>query len=271
MCSLRQAQQTERKVRLESSRQKKAAARESAAADAKQRGEDMVGGLNSLRDMNALSIALRMLTVFACSFAIGLERELKRRPAGLRTHILICIGAAMTMITGQYLALCMHYYTDMGRIGAQVIAGIGFIGGGAIIVTKSRHIRGLTTAAGLWTTAIIGLAAGAGYFEGAVITAGLVLLVETVFFRFENRIIRRTKDVNFYLECTGGKALKAILADLRTRKIQISNLEVTKHSVSDRGKQYETVISIRLNGEWTAEALSEYLKGMPDVLNAEIL
>ena len=92
---------------------------------------------------------LELLAV-VCGGLIGLEREYKRRPAGFRTHILICLGAAMTTLTSQFLYLNLHYYTDMARLGAQVVAGIGFIGAGAIIVTRRRRVKGLTTAAGLW-------------------------------------------------------------------------------------------------------------------------
>ena len=112
-----------------------------------------------------------MVLAAFCGSAIGIEREFKRRPAGFRTHILICLGAAMTTLTSQYLSLIMHYYTDMARLGAQVVAGIGFIGAGTIIVTKRQRVKGLTTAAGLWTVAIIGLALGGGFYEGAPVVS----------------------------------------------------------------------------------------------------
>ena len=123
----------------------------------------MIEFLNPLRDMNLLSVTVRVLLAVICGGLVGLEREYKRRPAGFRTHILICLGAAMTTLTGQYLVLVMNYNTDMGRLGAQVVAGIGFIGAGCIIVTRRRRVKGLTTAAGMWTTAIVGLSCGAGF------------------------------------------------------------------------------------------------------------
>ena len=83
---------------------------------------------DSLRDISILSVGIRLLLTFLCGALIGLEREFKRRPAGFRTHILICVGAAMTTMTGQYLFLSQGLFTDMARLGAQVIAGIGFIG-----------------------------------------------------------------------------------------------------------------------------------------------
>ena len=90
------------------------------------------------REMNTLAVAFRLVLAVLCGGLIGIEREYKRRPAGFRTHILICLGAAMTTLTSQYMFLTMHLYTDVARLGAPVIAGIGFIGAGTIIVTKRQ-------------------------------------------------------------------------------------------------------------------------------------
>ncbi|MBQ5634049.1 MAG: MgtC/SapB family protein, partial [Clostridia bacterium] len=126
--------------------------------------------LNFLRGdhLDTLTIVVRLFLAVFCGGIIGIERERKRRPAGFRTHILICLGAAMTTLTSQFIVLELKLFTDLARLGAQVIAGIGFIGAGTIIVTKRRQVKGLTTAAGLWTAAIVGLCCGAGFYEGAV-------------------------------------------------------------------------------------------------------
>lgn len=102
---------------------------------------------DGLRDLTMASICFRICLAAVCGGAIGIEREYKRRPAGFRTHILICLGAAMTTLTSQYLFQVMHYTTDIARLGAQVIAGIGFIGAGTIVVTRRQKVKGLTTAA----------------------------------------------------------------------------------------------------------------------------
>ena len=94
---------------------------------------------DGLRDVTIWSVALRMVLAVICGGIIGIEREYKRRPAGFRTHILICLGAAMTTLTSQYLYLVLGQYTDMARLGAQVVAGIGFIGAGTIIVTRRQR------------------------------------------------------------------------------------------------------------------------------------
>lgn len=107
------------------------------------RGEAAVLSIfHELRDVTLLSVALRMLLASLCGGVIGIEREYKRRPAGFRTHILICLGAAITTLTSQYLYMYMGYDTDISRLGAQVVAGIGFIGAGTIIVTPSSAGQG---------------------------------------------------------------------------------------------------------------------------------
>ena len=134
----------------------------------------MLPWFDGLRDVTLASVTVRMLLAVLCGGIIGLERAYKRRPAGFRTHILICLGAAITTLTSQYLYLNLHYFTDMARLGAQVVAGIGFIGAGTIVVTRQQRVKGLTTAAGLWASAIIGLAIGGGFYEGALLATVLV-------------------------------------------------------------------------------------------------
>ena len=102
----------------------------------------MLSVFDGLRSVTTLSVFVRLACAFICGGIIGIERSYKRRPAGFRTHILICIGAAITTLTSQYLYLNMHYFTDMARLGAQVVAGIGFIGAGTIIVTKRQNVKG---------------------------------------------------------------------------------------------------------------------------------
>ena len=183
---------------------------------------------DSLREMTLLSVILRMLCAMLCGGIIGLEREFKRRPAGFRTHILICMGAAMTTLTSQYLYLCMGYYTDMARLGAQVIAGIGFIGAGTIIVTKQQRVKGLTTAAGLWVSAIIGLALGAGFFEGGIFVTVLLLAAELLLVKLEYRFFDNARERIYYIEYSGQECLEAVLALFKEKEIQIRNLEITR-------------------------------------------
>ena len=192
----------------------------------------MLEFLNPLRDVTTVSVLVRLFFAVLCGGAIGIEREHKRRTAGFRTHILICLGAAMTTMISQFLLYNMHLYTDIGRLGAQVIAGIGFIGEGTIIVTKRRQVKGLTTAAGLWTCAIIGLAIGAGYFEAALLSTIIILLAEIFFSRFEYWVLENAKNINIYVEYTGNENLDSVIRLLKSYRIVIIDLEITKSGVN---------------------------------------
>ncbi|MDD5931034.1 MAG: MgtC/SapB family protein [Oscillospiraceae bacterium] len=194
----------------------------------------MLSIFDSLRGLTLLSVTLRMLLAVACGGIIGIEREYKRRPAGFRTHILICLGAAMTTMTSQYLFVYMHYYTALGRLGAQVVAGIGFIGAGAIIVTRRKRVKGLTTAAGLWTAAIIGLALGAGFFEGAIFATFLILLAELVFSKLEYRMLTSAPEINLYMEYTGRECLENVLRLLREQEVKVLNMEITRTTGTEK-------------------------------------
>lgn len=130
-----------------------------------------------LKEPNIVSLAVRTILVILCAGVIGYDRNAHGAAAGFRTHILVCLGAMIAMSTGQY---AVTYYTaDVTRIGAQVVSGIGFLGAGSIIVNK-RRITGLTTAAGLWASACIGLAIGIGFYEGAIIGTFAVWFTERV-------------------------------------------------------------------------------------------
>ena len=157
--------------------------------------------------LTMLDVVIRMAIAVVCGGLIGMEREQKRRPAGLRTHMLICLGACMTTLTSQYLLLNLGLYTDPARLGAQVIAGIGFIGAGTIIVTKRRQVKGLTTAAGLWASAIVGLCCGAGFFLGAVAAAVLILLAEMVMSKLEWYIVSHARTINVFVEYSETESL----------------------------------------------------------------
>jgi len=220
-----------------------------------------------MREMTTLSVVLRMLLAFVCGGVIGLEREYKHRPAGFRTHILICLGAAMTTLTSQYLYLTMQMYTDVARLGAQVIAGIGFIGAGTIVVTRQRRVKGLTTAAGMWTSAIIGLACGAGYVECAIFATLLVMAAEMLLIRLEYRVASGAREMNIYVEYTEADRMTEILQGLREEKVRITNLEISRRVEGDR--RYSAVVSLGNLRGIPAERILSRLEAMDDVLLVE--
>jgi putative Mg2+ transporter-C (MgtC) family protein len=220
-----------------------------------------------MREMTTLSVVLRLVVAFICGGLIGIEREYKRRPAGFRTHILICLGAAMTTLTSQYLYITMQMFTDVGRLGAQVIAGIGFIGAGTIIVTRQRRVKGLTTAAGMWTAAIIGLACGAGYVECALFATLLVLLAELLLIKLEYRVSSTTREMNLYVEYAEAANLDDILHRLREQQVKVTNLEISRKLDGDR--RYCAVLSVRNMKRVPNDRLLGGIEEMPDVLLVE--
>jgi len=145
-------------------------------------------------------IALKLFMAALLGGVVGIERENKKRAAGLRTHVLVSLGSALVMITSQYLFTQYYGMTtlDPARLGAQVISGIGFLGAGTII-KQGVSVKGLTTAASLWTVACIGLATGAGFYIAAVLTAAIVTITLVVLSKFEK--VLAGKD-NIYPELT---------------------------------------------------------------------
>lgn len=188
----------------------------------------MLHSLDFLRGISLLSVSVRLVLAVLCGGVVGLERSMKRRPAGFRTHILICLGAAMTTLTGEYLYLVRNLPTDVSRMGAQVVAGVGFIGAGSIIVTRHRRVKGLTTAAGLWTTAIIGLACGMGYYEGAVCATLLILIAELIFSRLEYRLMKSAWEMHLMVGYRDNEDLNGIIRYLRDMDMKLNDIEITK-------------------------------------------
>ena len=192
----------------------------------------------TLRDINAVSITVRLLMAMLLGGIIGLERGIKKRPAGMRTYMLVCIGATLVMITNQHLAEVFPM-SDPARMGAQVISGIGFLGVGTIIITRDRQVRGLTTAAGLWASACMGLAIGVGFYTGALIGMAFIFFVTTVMHRLDTELIRRSRALEMYIELSASSNIYKILDHLRESKIKVTYMEIMRpkyeqESVSDK-------------------------------------
>ena len=177
-----------------------------------------------IREVTYLSIALRILAAVAIGGLLGLERGLKNRPAGLRTYMLVCTGSCLIMLTNQYI-FQVFGSGDPVRMGAQVVSGIGFLGGGTIIVTQHSRIKGLTTAAGLWATAGVGLALGIGFYEAAVIGGFAIFVVMTLLQRMDNKMHSKTKRMDMYLELDCSVSLGDFLRDVRQKGMDIRNLQ----------------------------------------------
>lgn len=230
----------------------------------------MISFFDGLRSVTLLSVTVRMLLAVLCGGMIGIERAFKRRPAGLRTHILICLGAAMTTLTSQYLYLNLHYYTDMARLGAQVVAGVGFIGAGTIIVTRRQRVKGLTTAAGLWSSAVIGLALGGGFYEGGVFATALVLIAELLFSRIEYRVLDHVPEVNLYMEYTDKDCLENVLRLYRENDLKILDMEITRSKFSENHNAC-AIFTLRLHKGCRIRQLLDLVGAAEGVISVEEL
>ena len=149
--------------------------------------------LNTIADFNIWSALVRLLLATLIGGTIGAERGRHGRAAGLRTHILVCLGSALTVLVGLYSTQALGLSGDPLRISAQVVSGIGFLGAGTILTRSHAHITGLTTAAGLWATACLGLAAGMGFYVPTIAAWIVVMLTITVLTKLE----RGSKSLHF--------------------------------------------------------------------------
>jgi len=175
----------------------------------------------------AITIFIRLALAMFCGGVLGMERGKKNRPAGFRTYMLVCVGATLVMLTNQYL--CDLYGTgDPARLGAQVISGIGFLGAGTIIVTGRNRVKGLTTAAGLWADACLGLAIGVGFYSAAIIGCTLILLVMSVLHRLDDRLLANAKVVDLYMEFHKMSDFGSFMSKIKEFGMKITDIEMTK-------------------------------------------
>ena len=212
---------------------------------------------------------IRLVLAVICGGIIGIERERKRRPAGFRTHILICLGASLTTLTSQYLYLELMLFTDLARLGAQVIAGIGFIGAGTIIVTKRRQVKGLTRAAGLWTSAIVGLAIGAGFIEAALLATAFILIAEIVLARIEYFLMSTARTINLYVEYKSNDTLSLMTDYLRKHNISVTDWQLSRSGADTQNPC--AIFSLDLPRKLDQEKLMTALSGLDGVMSVEEL
>ncbi|HJD18053.1 MAG TPA: MgtC/SapB family protein [Candidatus Fournierella excrementavium] len=187
----------------------------------------------ALQEPGIFSTAVRLLLALVLGGILGFERGRKRRPAGLRTYVVVCVASALVMLTGDHLARTFGS-GDPARLGAQVISGIGFLGAGTIIIT-SRQVKGLTTAAGLWAAACMGLAVGAGFYAGALLCGALLLVVMTTMSRIETFLRDNSRQINFFAEFRSMEALGKFITKLRESGYIIYDVEINRgnDTVSD--------------------------------------
>ena len=186
-----------------------------------------------ISDLNALSIMIRLLMAIICGGIIGLERGIRGQAAGCRTHMLVCIGSALVMMTNIFAVNSYGGGTDPTRLGAQVVSGIGFLGAGTILITSKHQIKGLTTAAGLWASACMGLAIGIGFYELAIIGNIFIFLVIGILNKFDSVIYGKSKVMEIYVELSGPEVLQNIIAYARENSYELKHIQVVKNKAID--------------------------------------
>ena len=219
-------------------------------------------GVQIVPDISLAEITVCLLVAAALSGAIGLEREIRERVAGLRTHMLVGVGAALFTLVSAYAWSDFVFDRDQGtvydptRIAAQIVTGIGFLGAGAIL-RQGLSVRGLTTAAGLWVVAAIGIACGAGYYAAAAITTGIVLVGLGPLRWLEGAVNRIGGDSGFLeIELPVGHPVSDVVSYLRGRRARIQGVELEDHE-DKRVLRVEIELPIGRGSRQVAEALSD--------------
>ena len=191
------------------------------------------------RELNFASVVLRILCAMAVGGIVGLDRERKGRAAGFRTYMLVALGAALTVMLGQYLSVMLETVwadkaaeldlkTDAVRFGAQVINGVGFLGAGTIIVTGRQQVKGLTTAAGLWASACLGLAIGAGFYECVFIGFVLILVCMKLLPKIEDFVTSKALNMNIYISMDSVECLGNIINCFKESNFRILDADIEK-------------------------------------------
>lgn len=179
-----------------------------------------------LQDLSILSVLLRIVLAVFCGGIIGAERLMRGRAAGIRTHVILCVGATITVLAGLYAVDYLGYNADPLRIGAQVMSGVGFLGVGTILIKGRMEVTGLTTAAGLWTTAAIGLVIGIGYYFLALLVTGVLVIAILVVKGVENNIRTRRSEFEMYLEIDDVSSANSVI-DKLSEQFDVFEVDIT--------------------------------------------
>ena len=192
-----------------------------------------------LHQFNLASVTLRLVLALFLGAFIGMERERTNNAAGMRTHMIVCIGAALTMLLSQYEVFIMYsrwttivntynIKIDVSRYSAQVINGIGFLGAGTVIVNRKQEVRGLTTASSLWASGCLGIVIGAGFYECVIFAFIMIFACNLFFSAISEKIISNSRNINVYVEYTRGTDLRTILLYIKEMGIVIYDVDIDK-------------------------------------------
>ena len=221
-----------------------------------------------LREVTYLAVFLRIFAAVIVGGILGIERGMKNRPAGLRTYMLVCVGACVIMMTNQFIYQ-LAGTGDPVRMGAQVVSGIGFLGAGTIIVTRRNQIKGLTTAAGLWSAAGVGLALGVGFYEAAFAGTLAVFVVMTLLQKMDNKLHRKSRQLEAYIELKE-ISLGDFLRTMRESDIDISDVQ-REYGEEDSDSVRAYVATLKGKHRQNHQELMEKVLAIPGVVFVEEL
>lgn len=213
------------------------------------------------------NIIIRLAAAMALGGLIGIDRGAKRRGGGARTDSAVCIGAALVMITGQYMETQWPGLTDMSRMASQVVSGVGFLGAGSILVS-GHQVKGLTSAAGIWFSACVGLAVGIGFVDGAVLATAILLTGLHLLPLLEEKIYRYSRYVILYVEADEGGTSAEFLHHLKMDGCKVDRFDVDKSG----GMQSFTILTtIRLPKDLNRDEYIEELSRMRGIHSIDIM
>jgi len=211
------------------------------------------------------SILIRILISLIIGMIIGIDRGAKRRGGGARTTITVCLGATMVMLIEQYLEQLYPERLDISRIAAQVVSGVGFLGAGSILVS-GHQIKGLTSAASIWTCACIGLAIGIGFIDGTILLTACWLIGVHLAPYIEERVYKLSRYVTFYIEVEDGKAITLVSRYLKSEGRFTDTFYVDKPKA--KGQHFQIITTLKISKEMNKEDYHnslEKIKGVLDV------
>ena len=214
-----------------------------------------------LKELNIFSIILRVNLAVLCGGILGIERGRANQSAGMRTYILVCLGATIVMLTGEY----MFYEFNSGdpaRLGAQVISGIGFLGAGSIIVEGNTKVRGLTTAAGLWAAACIGLVIGVGFHSCGIIATIAVYIVISKFRTIANYFTHNDMWLRVYVEFESISHIQMVCSVIESFGLQIGDVMLNNPNNSGN---YNAIISFKNTENKSDKEISSFIKKLEGI------
>jgi putative Mg2+ transporter-C (MgtC) family protein len=217
-------------------------------------------------ELNAATVVLRLVLAMVCGSILGIERSRKRRAAGMRTFILICTGSCLVMMISQFLNAAYAANTDLARMGAQVINGIGFICAGTILLTGNHKVTGLTTAASLWAAASIGLAVGAGFYLGAAVMCAVMLTAMLGFDGYQDRLGKKTFTFHIYVVAHDKPSISRLLQIFRDEAFSISEVSPAPNDLLE-GIAF--ICLLRSNHKRSRKDTLSWLGTLPGVLHVE--